>query len=179
MQSSLPLRLCRINPSGRDVNSPCKERRRLFSLLVSPVLHQLPPCDEALARFVKPKTWLLCSESWEEGDAAPSAASSLIWGVWLLHPAAQLLGLVWREGEYAYLGGLRQTCSKVAALILHRCTFWVCCSVFFLPLAPLSEQVKLQPSSAATPKLSFGGCRRGPCKGCWTLITFAPGMSRQ
>lgn len=113
------------------MNSPCEERRRLFSLLVSPVLHQLPPCDEALARFVKPKTWLLCSESWEEGDAAPSAASSLIWGVWLLHPAAQLLGLVWREGEYAYLGGLRQTCSKVAALILHRCTFWVCCSVFF------------------------------------------------
>lgn len=41
------------------------------------------------------------------------------------------VGLVWREGEYAYLGGLRQTCSKVAALILHRCTFWVCCSVFF------------------------------------------------
>lgn len=80
-----------MNPSGRDV------RRRHFSLHISPALHQFPACDSALVHFVKPKTWLLCSESWEEEDAA-SAASSLIWAVCLLHPVAQLLELGWGGG---------------------------------------------------------------------------------
>jgi len=53
-----------------------------------------------------------------------------------------------------------------------------CISVCFFP-SSLSEQVKLQPCSAVTPKLSSGGCRHGPCKECWTLIIFAPGMNLQ
>lgn len=62
VQSSLPLQLCRIKLPVRNVNGPCEKRR--FALLGS----ALPLCDEARAHWVKPQTWLLCSES--EGAAS-------------------------------------------------------------------------------------------------------------
>lgn len=69
--------------TGRNMEGPWEEKQKQFSLTSSAI--PVSSCD-SLAHLVNPKTWLLCSES-REWVAASSTVSSLIWTVWLLHPA--------------------------------------------------------------------------------------------
>lgn len=158
------------------MNGPCEKRKRQLSL-ISPLLHQLPPAPILVIKHLlilwNPKPGY-CVQNPGKGDAASSTVSSLIWTVWLLRPAVHLLGSVWR-------GGIRSS-GRLSRNIWQSCSFslaqmYVLNAFCFFPLS--LEQVKLQPCSAVTPKLSFGGCRHGLCKECWTLIIFAPGMNLQ
>lgn len=93
----------------------------------------------------------------------------------MLQTAVSLLGSVWREGNTLIQEPFSRHLAKLQFVLCSGVQFEDGL-VFFLPL---SEQVKPQLCSAATPRPSCGGCRPGLSKECWILITFAPGMSPQ
>lgn len=100
--------------TGKNMKSPWEERQRQFLLFSSPI--PAPSCD-SLAHLVNPKTWLLCSES-RERVAASSTVSSLIWTVWLLHPA----NCSSSPGFSLWVGGIHSSRSLSAGI-------WQSCSL--------------------------------------------------
>lgn len=118
------------------MNGPCEKRKRQFSLLTSPLLHQLPPAPIPVIKHL-PILWNpkpgYCVQNPGKGDAASLTVSSLIWTVWLLHPAVHLLGSVWRGGICSsgrLSRDIWQSCSFSLAQMYILNVFW-----FFSPLS--------------------------------------------
>lgn len=167
-KSFLPLQLCRINPSGGMRGGGISRFTSLLSYASSqPVIMHLSilwnPKLAAVFRILgRGGCCFICSFFLNLGSVATTSCSSAV-------------GSSLEGGGICLSGRLSDDIEQSFSFCLAQIYIWGVL-FFFFPHS-FSEQVKLQPCSAVTPKLSSGECRHELCRECWTLIISAPEMN--